>query len=236
MSLAVMVPTRGRPENAARLAEAVYATAGQQLTAVYFLCDPGEPRWADYHALLSGIVHVDAPPWVYWEVVAAVPQRIGPILNKTGPELAERYEHVAFMGDDHLPRTPRWDEELVRALGGKPGVAYGNDLLQGENLPTMAVLSSDLVRGLGFFVPRTLEHLYLDDFWRLLGQSVGNLAYRGDVVIEHLHPLAGKAADDPVYQAANSAGQKQRDGEEFARYQVLQWEADLHRLKEYLGG
>jgi hypothetical protein len=231
MSLAVMVPTRGRPENAVRLTEAVRELSGREMDALYFLCDPDEARWADYCSQLG-----EAAPWAFLMKVPASPQRIGPILNKTALRLAGRYTHVAFMGDDHRPRTPLWDEELVRSLDDRSGVAYGNDLWQGENLPTMAVLSSDLVRGLGFFVPPALEHLYLDDFWKLLGQAVGNLAYRDDVVVEHLHPMAGKAADDLTYQAANSPEQKQRDGEEFARYRNLQWETDLRRLKGYLSG
>lgn len=230
MSLAVMVPTRGRPENAVRLAAAIRELSGLEMSALYFLVDPDEPRADDYRGQLG------SESWAFLERVAASPQRIGPILNRVAPELAERYTHLAFMGDDHLPRTALWDEELVKALDGRPGVAYGNDLWQGENLPTMAVVSAELVHGLGFFVPPALQHLYLDDFWKMLGLSVGNLAYRDDVVIEHLHPMAGKAADDPTYQAANSVDQKHRDGTEFARYRNLQWETDLRRLKGYLGG
>jgi hypothetical protein len=226
-----MVPTRGRPENAVRLASAVRELSGLEMAALYFLVDPGEPRMGDYRGQLGA-----GESWAFLERVSASPQRIGPILNRVAPELAERYTHLAFMGDDHLPRTALWDEKLVKALDGRPGVAYGNDLWQGANLPTMAVVSAELVHGLGFFVPPPLEHLYLDDFWKMLGLSVGNLAYRDDVVIEHLHPMAGKAADDPTYQAANSGEQKRRDGEEFARYRNLQWETDLRRLKEYLGG
>jgi hypothetical protein len=230
MSLAVLVPTRGRPENAVRLARAVHQLSGREMRALYFLVDPHEPRYEDYYRQLG-----EAAPWAYLVLVAASPQRIGPILNKSAPPLAERHTHIAFMGDDHLPRTGLWDELLVNSLGGRPGVAYGNDLWQGENLPTMAVLSSDLIRGLGFFAPPALEHLYLDDFWKLLGLSVGNLAYRSDVIIEHLHPMAGKASYDPGYLEVNSDGQKLRDGQEFARYRNLQWETDLRRLKEYLG-
>jgi hypothetical protein len=214
-----------------RLAKAVRELSGREMDALYFLCDPDEPRWADYCAQLG-----EAAPWAFLMKTTASPQRIGPILNRIAPGLARRYTYVAFMGDDHLPRTARWDEELVKALDGRPGVAYGNDLWQGANLPTMALVSAELVLGLGFFVPPPLEHLYLDDFWKMLGLSVGNLAYRDDVVIEHLHPMAGKAADDPTYQAANSGEQKRRDGEEFARYRNLRWETDLRRLKEYLGG
>lgn len=230
MSLAVMVPTRGRPGNAVRLAAAVRDLSGLEMSALYFLTDPDEPCLEDYEGQLGG-----QEPWAFLERVSAVPQRIGPILNRVAPGLAEQYSHLAFMGDDHLPRTALWDEELVKSLDGRPGVAYGNDLWQGANLPTMAVVSADLVHGLGFFVPPGLEHLYLDDFWQMLGLSVGNLVYRDDVVVEHLHPMAGKAAGDETYRRANSDGQKQRDGEQFARYRNLRWETDLRRLKEYLG-
>lgn len=225
-----MVPTRGRPQNAVRLARAVREMSGREVSCLYFLTDPGEPLWEEYSARLRA-----EAPWAVLARVAASPQRIGPVLNQAAPLLAGAHTHVAFMGDDHLPRTPNWDGELVGALGGRPGVAYGNDLLQGENLPTMAVLSSDLIRGLGFFCPPGLEHLYLDDFWKLLGLEAGNLAYRGDVVVEHLHPAAGKAPDDPVYQDANSVAQRQRDCREYARYLADEWAGDLARLKGYLG-
>lgn len=232
-----MVPTKGRPENAVRVAHAVHKTAGRELAALYFLADPGESRWAEYQNLLSMHVRTSGyPPGVYWRQVTASPQRIGPILNQVAPGLAEQYTHLAFMGDDHLPRTERWDEELVRSLGGRPGVAYGNDLFQREALPTMAVLSSDLVRLLGFFVPPGLEHLYLDDFWRRLGQDVGNLVYRDDVIIEHLHPTAGKAAWDDGYFQANDAEQYSRDHAAYDQFLARQWGADLTRLRECLHG
>lgn len=231
MSLAVMVPTRGRPENAVRLAKAARETAGAELAQLHFLTDTGEPLWDEYQTLLGR----DAP-WVYLSQVSAVPQRIGPILNWVAPSLADRFTHVGFMGDDHLPRTQRWDEELVRALNGRPGVAYANDLLRGADLPTMAVVSSDLVRGLGFFAPPGLEHLYLDDFWALLGRSVGNLVYRDDVIVEHLHPEAGKSAWDDGYARANDPEQYRRDHAAYDRFLAADWSACEIRMKEYLSG
>lgn len=225
-----MVPTKGRPENAGRLAAAARELSGRELSALYFLADPGELLDA-YREHLGR-----KESWVFLNEVSASPQRIGPILNKVAPGLAERYTHLAFMGDDHVPRTALWDEELVKSLDGRPGVAYGNDLWQRENLPTMAVLSADLVRGLGFFAPPGLEHLYLDDFWKRLGQSVGNLAYRADVIIEHLHPAAGKAEWDDGYFQANGASQYSRDHAAYDQFLATQWGDCATRLQEYLGG
>jgi hypothetical protein len=55
--------------------------------------------------------------------------------------LAERDppRYLASLGDDHRPRTKGWDRRLIDAiesLGGAPGIAYGDDKLQGAALPT----------------------------------------------------------------------------------------------------
>lgn len=225
MSLAVIVPSKGRPENVKRLVHAVDMTAGGELERLIVALDPGEPLAEEYRAALS----LYLGDWVYLTQVEATPQRMGPVLNVLAVDVARKHGHVAFMGDDHLPRTDHWDTELVDALGGKPGVAYGNDLHQGDKLPTACVISSDIVRALGFFCPPAQMHLYLDDFWRRLGLAVGNLAYRSDVVIEHLHPDAGKARWDEGYAAANNADQYSADR---AAYEAFNWDACLARLKE----
>jgi hypothetical protein len=139
------------------------------------------------------------------------------------------------MGDDHLPRSPGWDEQLVDALGGRPGVAYGNDLVKGETIPTAAVISADIVMALGYLVPPRLEHLYFDDFWKALGQAVGNLAYLPGVTIEHLHPIAGTADWDDGYRRANDPGQFARDKAAYDEFLNEQWPGDLARLRRELG-
>jgi hypothetical protein len=60
-------------------------------------------------------------------------------------------------------------------------------------------MSSSIVQALGYFCPPGLIHMYLDNFWAELGRGANCLAYRGDVIIEHMHPLAGKAEVDAGY-------------------------------------
>ncbi len=226
MSLTVIVPSKGRPDNVARLVEAVNATADDVLDKLVIAVDPGEPLTEQYEkAVRKGEPGWD---WIALEAVEAQPQRMGPVLNAAAVKYAGQYDHVGFMGDDHFPRTPHWDTELVASLGGGPGIAYGNDLAQGEALPTACAISSDIIRALGYMCPPAQEHLYLDDFWKRLGLLVGNLAYRGDVVIEHLHPNYGKARWDDGYAGTNSADQYSRDR---AAYAQFDWEDCLARLR-----
>jgi hypothetical protein len=111
---------------------------------------------------------------------------------------------LGFMGDDHRPRTPQWDRKLLAALGDHQyAIAYGNDLLQGENLATASVMTNDIPRTLGYMALPTLTHLEVDTVWMDWGRAT-HLTYLPDVILEHMHPVAGKAALDEGYTAVNS--------------------------------
>jgi hypothetical protein len=218
ITAAIMVPSARRPGSARRLAGAFAATASPS-TTLAFAVDDDDPELDGYLAVSKDF------PWTELHLIEDSPHRIGPILNDMAgrilkiPEL--RPDFLGFMGDDHLPLTHGWDTELAGELRDRPGVAYGNDLHQGPKLPTACLISSRLVYALGYFVPPGMGHLFLDDFWLRLGHAT-HLAYRDDVIIEHLHPDAGKAEHDATYAAAG------RD--------AGTWAADRDRLDAYLRG
>ena len=127
-------------------------------------------------------------------------------INKAANAIAkqDKYDFFAFLGDDHRPRTAEWDLQLMAAMQRRPSMAYGNDLLQGKRLPTMITMTSDIVKALGGMVPPNMKHLYLDNFWKKLGEDLGSLTYLDDVIVEHMHPVAGKAEWDEGYKEVNA--------------------------------
>jgi hypothetical protein len=125
-------------------------------------------------------------------------------LNYAARKYQDKYKYFTFVGDDHRPRTADWDAKLIEALQQAPSLAYGNDLLQGKRLPTMVAMTSDIVTALQGMVPPNMKHLYLDNFWKKLGEDLGSLTYLEDVIVEHMHPVAGKAAWDEGYVAVNA--------------------------------
>jgi len=127
-------------------------------------------------------------------------------INKAASAIVKenKYQYFAFLGDDHRPRTAGWDEILIQAMQRRPSMAYGNDLLQGQRLPTMIAMTSDIVKALDGMVPPKMKHLYLDNFWKKLGEDLGALTYLGDVIVEHMHPVAGKAEWDEGYKEVNA--------------------------------
>jgi len=152
--------------------------------------------------------------------------RMGGTLNLLAVKHAPDYQFISFMGDDHRPRTVGWDRILSEAIGDTPGVSYGDDLLQGANLPTAVTLSSSIVQRIGYMVPPSLVHMYMDNFWRDFGVRIGNLQYRPDVVIEHMHYLAGKAVNDLQYQEVNNLAIYENDRVAYEHYQKTQMEVD----------
>lgn len=194
--LLVIVPTRGRPQNAARLAKAFEETDSLNADLV-FVADADDPELPAYHEVAPRLL-----------IYGGGPEESGMTapLNWAAGLYGDIYDYLGFMGDDHVPRTRGWDAHVLGALEtGGPGVVYGDDLLQGAALPTAVFLPSRLVRALGFMAPAVLRHLYVDNFWLELGAATGGLRYLPDVVIEHLHPAAGKAPMDERYTAVNSA-------------------------------
>ena len=153
--------------------------------------------------------------------------RMGGTLNLLATQNADKYEFLSFMGDDHRPRTQGWDRILSDAIGERPGVAYGDDLLQGANLPTAVTMSAEIVRRIGYMVPPVLVHMYMDNFWRDFGEKIGNLQYRADVVIEHMHYLAGKAINDLQYQEVNASHVYEKDRISYEDYEKTQMDTDV---------
>lgn len=229
-SLGMLVPTRGRPENAIRLTEAFNGTATLLTSRLIFVVDYDDPRKQDYLDLVPLGAEVHLAP----EYMPKV-RGMGPVLNYAAGKQWDNFSHLGFMGDDHIPRTTGWDEILCRELEGKPGVAYGNDLHQRGNLPTAAVISSFIVRTLGYMSAPNLEHLYIDNFWLELGKAT-HLAYRDDIIIEHLHPDAGKAQRDEGYAMSTSYEQANADAGRFQEFMTRSWPNDLARLTAILEG
>lgn len=232
--LVVIVPSRGRPQAARELAQAFASTCTAD-TRLVFAVDEDDPLLPEYSDIPRSWADSRRPA-VEMCVCDATGSMVG-ALNGTAKALAEVYQPapfaLGFLGDDHRPRTRGWDArylEALRELG--TGIVYGDDLLQSERLPTQCAMTADIVRALGFMAPPSLGHLFVDNFWRDLGHAAGCLRYLPDVVVEHLHPAAGKATVDEGYARVNAGEQYARDGEAYAKYRAGYLASDVAMVRQ----
>lgn len=219
----VIVPSRGRPDNIRELIAAWEETRTRAWLLV--AVDDDDETLPGYRDVFA-----TAPDWVSWEVGPR--KRMCPTLNDIAVRQAELYDILGFMGDDHRPRTQGWDHRFSMAIAqmGGTGVAYGNDLIQGANIPTAVWMSSCIVETLGYMVPPGLIHLFADDSWKAWGNGIGRLAYLNDVIIEHLHPVAQKSEWDDTYKECNSGAVWAADEAAFKAYMAGAYQSDVDKV------
>lgn len=203
----IVVPSRGRPQNVARLIEAWHATGAYEVAEMRVDVDADDPEIGGYRALAETFLPGTR---------LAVGHRWRPLvwkLNRAARQEQHQWFALGFQGDDHLPRTDGWAQRyLMELVEMWTGIVYGDDGYQHENTPTQWAMTADIVRSLGGkMVPAPVDHLYCDDAVRDLGRAADCLRYLPDVLIEHMHPSAGKAERDPQYVRVNSRAQYAKD-------------------------
>jgi len=194
--LVVITPSRDRPEQFREMIRAVGETTDGRVE-VLGLVDDDDPQLDWYDRLGAALMVGKRRSLSAWTNEGARSVLAG--RNGRTPR------YLASLGDDHRPRGA-WDLKLIDAIEqlDGPGMAYGNDLYQGVNMPTAWVVSAEVVRALGWMMLPSCEHMYVDAAVLALGKAADRIVYRPDVVIEHLHPYAGKADMDASYRQSNA--------------------------------
>lgn len=215
--LVVLVPSRGRPGNIARLVEACNKTCRAQ-TLIAFGFDDDDPAYADNLKAAAGCF-------------TSIRHRmsLGPWTN----ELAGLHmdaAHLASIGDDMVPVTDGWDERLIGAceqMGG--GMAYPNDRRRAD-IPEAIVMDTAIVKALGWMCLPALAHWYVDNVWSDLGRAAGCLRYLPDVVVEHRHPnVRGGDPSDATYHEASP--RYATDMAAYQRWRLTGMRADVEAVR-----
>jgi hypothetical protein len=222
--LAIIIPTRTRPTNAERVLTACENTCTTYPTIILAI-DADDPDLPAYTHLAAGRAAV--------QIIDPPTGHVGAI-NTTALLAMDHSDPYAIvkLDDDHQPRTHGWDHAYLTALHQMgTGVVYGDDQLQGANLPTAPGITTDIIRALGFVAPPELGHLYCDNFWRDLATQAGCLRYLPDIVVEHLHPGAGKATWDTTYARVNSPERYDTDARAYRTYTTTRMATDVDTVR-----
>jgi hypothetical protein len=223
----ILCPTRGRPEAARAAHESFRATSQLEGAEILFVVDDDDPSAPEYAK--QGFLHLTQP--APGNMVKALNMAAAWAIDNLHPQF------IGFIGDDHRYRTPGWDVDFAGLLierGG--GMVYGNDgnRVDGD-IPTQIVMSTSIVKALGWMGLPGCTHLYIDNAWRVIGDELKMLFYMPDVVIEHLHPAFGKADWDEGHKRVNTGEMYDHDAEAFAEWIRTTAPDDVLRVKEALG-
>jgi hypothetical protein len=189
--IALLLPSRGRPDAALAAARSGHATA----SAPERLCiEVGvEPDDADTYRRVFG----EHAGWIrtLWSggnYVRAIRE-----LQRQAP--AGIY---GFCADDFRFETQGWDAAIRRSADDLPerlGLLYADDGLQGERLATAPFVTAEWIACVGDPLPGDYTHLFCDTEITAIARAAGLLRYLPAVKITHRHYLAG-ATFDATYE------------------------------------
>jgi hypothetical protein len=223
--LAVLVPSRGRPDNLARLITEVHRTAKGR-THVLAGVDEDDPRLKDYIRLRKTVLYPG-------DTIHTGAERRNLVewTNRLARISKGQYRYYASLGDDMVPRTPAWDVRLMEAIEedfGGTGITYPWDAIR-DDIPEAYVLSADIPAALGWVMEPSLKHFYNDNVIADLGHGAGCIRQLRGVIVDHLNVGVGKA---PADQTALDNGQKiAGDKAEYEKWFRSRRLADVDTLK-----
>lgn len=219
--LLLLIPSRGRPQNIARLAESMDRTCRADTQLVVGL-DDDDPE-------LDGYLAIDRPDFM--AAVAPGMRRVVQWLNHLAGVHAGSASCLGHVGDDNVFETVGWDVRVIDALGRVP-FCFADDKYPGRPTGTLCChifMRSAVVKALGYMGPPSIRHMYVDPVWMAWGQATG-IEFLADVAIPHLHYSAGKSDFDDTY--AGSLAETSHDLDAFNAYCA----SDLNRDIDLLNG
>lgn len=213
--LAIIVPTRGRPDNIRKVISAWDFTNAWDVADLVLAVDADDPEIEGYRKIVTEF-NDEAPDGSTALALIEVATWV-PMVHKLDDAArflvrSGRYFAVGFAGDDHLPRTINWAKTYLAALRELgSGMVYGDDGYQGEKLSSEWAMTTDIVAAWGRMVPAPVEHMYCDQALLEVMSDAGATRYLPHIQIEHMHPFAKKAPTDDQYDRVNGSPQFARD-------------------------
>lgn len=192
MSLVILVPMLGRPHRVAPLLASIRASCEAR---VLFLLTPGD------HDVIAA---VGAEEQLFVEREPA-----GDYARKINQGIAATDEDLIFTGADDLQFHRFWYQHAARHLRPGVGVIGTNDrcnrrTMRGEHATHMLVTRSYVdqhgtIDEPGKFYHEGYPHEWCDDEAVETARHRGAFVSARDSIVEHLHPMNGKAPMDAMY-------------------------------------
>lgn len=204
----VICPSRERLEKLQKMAESFKAKTSPQ-SALLVCLDDDDPQIEKYKQFLG-------KNFAYYIGQRKTTTEIYNYILKVFPD----FKYYCLTNDDFVYLTAVWDVKLMGRIeeGDGWGVAYGDDRIAGERLPTTPMISGNIAKTLGWLQLPSLKHLYGDRVWRALSRGLGRLFYEQNVIIQHEHPLDNKTAGDATFERTNSKQMYEVDRDAFDRW------------------
>lgn len=185
-------PSRGRPSGLSRLAS-LAATGFRWIVRL----DDDDPALPEYLSLKLP---------ASWSIMVA-PRCSGSKMHNDIFAEHPNEPWYGLMSDDVVPNAPGWESALI-AAAGSDCLAYGDDGINGEKMPTHFVLGGGLARKMGWLIHPRIDRLYGDAIWNYYGRRGEFLRYCPKIELTHYHFSNDLAPMDSTYAKLSAMADK----------------------------
>ena len=189
--ISLLCPTRNRPANVIRMTDSALSMASSPDDVEFaFYCDDDAPGSVpEIIADGPGVKVVTGPRIV-----------LSDMWNKCFEACTGQ---IAMQCDDEAVfRSPGWDAQVRDAFDAIPdriAFVHGSDGHQPPTFGALGFLSREWVQAAGRFTPPYFSCDYGDTWINDVANAIGRRVFVPGLVIEHLHPIAGKAQWDETH-------------------------------------
>lgn len=208
--IVLLCPSRGRPEQCARMVKSAYATSTENI-GIYIGISAEE--FDAYKAAIQlpdsdrvGVVLVvmpDYPTAHRWnklsELAIASPPKSGAIMHM-------------LAADDTVFTTPCWDKALVdhyNALENKVHVYHLQDS-RDENGTPHPIVTREYIEAMGYFLPPIFLHWFVDSWTVEIAKANNCFTHLRDYLLVHDKP-SDKGTGDDTHNRIRQMGWRERD-------------------------
>lgn len=203
MTLALLCPTRGRPEQCKRMIDSARATADKYVNIFIGISE----RDAEIYNLHSGryatvlnMYQPDFPTCHKWNMLAA--------------EVLKNPYNKLFMlaADDMIFETPGWDKALLdhyNALENKIHVYALQDSRDPDGTPH-PIITREYIEAMGYFLPPIFLHWYVDSWTVEIAKANNCFTHLREYKLIHDKP-SDKGNGDETHNRIRRMGWRERD-------------------------
>lgn len=173
MSLLCIIPTRARPEQVSRLIKSFDEKTDN--ADLLFVTDPDDASMEDFDFQGHSAMILDPRGTMVQK------------LNYAAVKFLDDYDRMVWYADDNEFVTDHWDTLMQKTLDEMgSGWVYSFDRRR-TDIPETWMVSTDIVRELGWFANPLLNQYYVADSINVLARRSSLLRFCPDVEVTHHH-------------------------------------------------
>ncbi len=218
-----LLPTRRRIEKLTRFVNQCIKTGMSTPVIILVEASEYEELKAEYDAL---------PIPAFWKIWVTKADGLGDKVRELWPWVS-RMDWVGLVCDDHLPQTYLWDRLMLERMTGKNMVSCDDGELAPYRAAGAILWGGELIRTVGYMIPDTFWHAFMDNVWEDLGRITGCWDQRLDVLVCHDHGFKAEIEQDATHDA--SYDNYQADEMAYAEWRLTDYIPALKRISAMQG-